>query len=98
MTSLDDAYDTPEETFAKSVRGISDEISAMLIAKNRSYGDAALNPVRVFSKASAKEQILVRIDDKLSRLQRGSEYQGDDTVRDLIGYLFLLLIARSGHK
>lgn len=72
------------------------EIRDMLIEKNKAYGNSALDPVRVFSKASAEEQILVRIDDKLSRLQRGSEYADEDTVKDLIGYLILLQIAREG--
>jgi len=70
------------------------EIRDMLIAKNRSYGDSAIDPVRVFSKADAVEQIYVRIDDKLSRVKRGHEYPGDDTISDLIGYLVLLLIAK----
>lgn len=66
----------------------------MLIAKNRAYGDSALEPVRVFSKTDTIEQIYVRIDDKLSRVQRGHEYPGDDTIFDLVGYLVLLLIAK----
>ena len=66
----------------------------MLIAKNRAYGDSALDPVRIFSKADAIEQIYVRIDDKLSRVKRGHEYPGDDTISDLIGYLVLLLVAK----
>lgn len=70
------------------------EISDMLIAKNRAYGDSALDPVRVFSKSDAIEQIYVRIDDKLSRIKRGHEYPGDDTIFDLVGYLVLLLIAK----
>jgi len=69
-------------------------IAEMLVEKNAAYGNSALDPVRVFSKASAEEQLLVRIDDKLSRLQRGSEYADEDTVTDLIGYLILLQIAR----
>lgn len=66
----------------------------MLIAKNRAYGDSALEPVRVFSKSDTIEQLYVRIDDKLSRVQRGHEYPGDDTIFDLVGYLVLLLIAK----
>lgn len=68
-------------------------IAEMLIEKNRAYGNSALQPVRVFSKASSEEQLLVRIDDKLSRLARGSA-AGEDVVADLIGYLVLLRIAR----
>jgi len=70
-----------------------DAVKEMLLEKNRAYGDSALDPVRVFSKASTVEQILVRIDDKLSRLARGSA-DGEDVERDLLGYLVLLRIAR----
>jgi len=70
-----------------------DALKAMLLAKNLSYGDSALSPLRVFSRASTSEQIRVRIDDKLSRLQRGDESQAEDTVLDLIGYLILYRIA-----
>lgn len=69
-------------------------IANMLIEKNRSYGNSVLMPSRVFSKADNIEQIKVRIDDKLSRIERGSEFNGDDTLDDLIGYLVLLSIAQ----
>jgi len=71
-----------------------EDIRALLIEKNRSYGNSALAPVRIFSSASPTEALLVRIDDKLSRVSRGSEFPGEDTIRDLIGYLVLLLVAR----
>jgi hypothetical protein len=77
---------------------VVNEIRDMLIDKNRAYGDSALDPVRVFSKADAIEQIYVRIDDKLSRVKRGHEYPGDDTISDLIGYLVLLLIAKEKNE
>ena len=70
------------------------EIGKTLIAKNEAYRNSALDPVRIFSRASTEEQLLVRIDDKLSRLQRGHEYADDDTVFDLIGYLILLRLSR----
>ena len=68
-------------------------IAKLLVKKNAAYGNSALEPVRVFSRASVVEQLLVRIDDKLSRLSRGSA-AGEDVEQDLIGYLFLLRIAR----
>lgn len=72
-----------------------DSIKEMLIKKNRSYGDSALNPVRIFSKSDEKEQLLARIDDKLSRVQLGYDgFNDEDCVGDLIGYLILLRIAR----
>lgn len=70
-----------------------DGIKHLLLEKNKSYGDAALNPLRVFSKATPVEQIKVRIDDKLSRIARGNEYLNEDTIQDLIGYLVLYRIA-----
>lgn len=66
----------------------------MLQEKNVAYGDSALDPVRIFSKSNAIEQLLVRIDDKLSRFARGTEYPGDNDIDDLIGYLVLLKIAK----
>lgn len=76
------------------IENVCSDIESMLIQKNRAYGDSALDPVRVFSKSDAVEQIYVRIDDKLSRVKRGHEYPGDDTIKDLVGYLILLLVAK----
>lgn len=70
-----------------------DRIKAFLIEKNLSYGNSALEPVRIFSDASPVEQLLVRIDDKLSRKKRGRPFQGDNDRVDLIGYLILLGLA-----
>jgi hypothetical protein len=82
----------------ESIKRVVSEIEKMLIAKNRAYGDSALEPVRVFSKAENIEQLYVRIDDKLSRVKRGHEYPGDDTISDLIGYLVLLLVAKEKNE
>lgn len=71
-----------------------DKLKDMLLAKNRAYGNSALDPVRIFSKADPIEQIRVRIDDKLSRLSRG-EAAGEDVVNDLQGYFVLLRVAQT---
>lgn len=81
-------------SFEDNVRRHTDRIKNILLAKNKAYGDAALNPVRVFSKADREEQLYVRIDDKISRIQRGTEFANEDTIDDLIGYLILLKIAK----
>jgi hypothetical protein len=78
---------------AIDIAAVCDEIKAMLLEKNRAYGDAALDPVRIFSKSDPVEQIRVRLDDKLSRLARGSA-AGEDVVLDLMGYLVLLRVAQ----
>jgi hypothetical protein len=80
--------------FIAALDTVLNDVRQMLIEKNAAYGNSALEPVRIFSSASTVEQILVRIDDKLSRLQRGHEFQGEDTARDLLGYLILLEIAK----
>lgn len=71
-----------------------DEIKDLLLQKNKKYGDSALNPSRVFSQASPIEQLLVRIDDKLSRISKGCGLiaSDEDVIQDLIGYLILLKI------
>lgn len=82
----------PQPNAADLIAAECDRIKAMLLQKNAAYGNSALDPVRVFSKADAAEQLRVRIDDKLSRLARGSN-AGEDVTGDLIGYLVLLRIA-----
>lgn len=82
-----------EHAIARECRALQD----LLVSKNRQYGNSALDPLRCFTKASAIEQILVRIDDKLNRISRGGEsFDGEDTEKDLAGYLILLRVARSG--
>jgi len=69
------------------------EIRELLISKNIKYGNSALEPLGVFSQMSAKEGLLIRIDDKLKRIKNGSlEKDDEDVINDLIGYLVLLKI------
>jgi hypothetical protein len=93
-------------TTAQLIEQECDALKALLLAKNAKYGDSASNPIRIFSKASPVEQILVRIDDKLSRIARSgfamkaSDLVGadEDTVKDLIGYLILLRVVSQKEK
>lgn len=72
------------------------EISDLLVAKNKAYGNSFAEPINIFSKATASEQINVRIDDKLNRIAKGSETEciPEDTEKDLIGYLILKRVLR----
>jgi len=75
-----------------------DSIKKLLLEKNAKYGNSALEPMRVFSNSSTIEQIKVRIDDKLSRIQNMRDKvvtspDDEDTVKDLVGYLILLMVA-----
>lgn len=72
------------------------KLAETLIDKNRAYGNSALSPLRIFSKASNTEQIRVRLDDKISRLSRGKNTGRvpEDTLLDFAGYAVLLMIAQ----
>lgn len=91
--STDDNGDTSDAPMADKIAETCDAIKAMLVEKNKAYGNSATEPVRIFSSASSDEQLLVRIDDKLSRIARGKA-MGEDVIDDLIGYLVLLKIVR----
>lgn len=68
-------------------------MTAFLAEKNRRYGDSALNPARVFSRAEPAEGILIRLDDKLGRIRNTDSLRKNDII-DMLGYLVLLWLAR----
>lgn len=76
------------------IQTVCREVEELLIEKNRKYGNSALEPVRLFSKADPVEAIKVRIDDKLSRLRNEQNDEDEDVVKDLMGYLVLLQVAK----
>jgi hypothetical protein len=80
-----------QKKFEADVTQVLENIRETLLTKNRKYGDSALNPSRIFAKSDAVEQIKVRIDDKLKRIQNR---QDEDVETDLLGYLVLLKIAK----
>jgi len=84
---------TPPPTVREAIAAVCDELKSMLLAKNAAYGNSALDPVRVFSKADPLEQINVRLDDKLSRISRGAS-AGEDPEWDIAGYLVLKQVAK----
>jgi hypothetical protein len=61
-------------------------IARLLNAKNKLYGDSALNPLNIFN---GKTKVGQRIDDKLGRVKNSVSLRKND-VADLIGYLFLV--------
>ena len=77
------------------IHQVLSRIETLLVERNAAYGDSALNPVRIFSRAAPTEQLKVRLDDKLSRIARGRDVADtEDVLLDLVGYLVLLLVAR----
>ena len=76
------------------IANVCDDVKNLLLQKNEKYGDSALNPIRILSKSSPTEQLLVRIDDKLNRIKQGGILEDDeDVVLDLIGYFVLLKVS-----
>ena len=82
-----------DKTFEDKVKFICNSIAELLIQKNKSYGNSALDPIHCFYKGTTTDAIKVRLDDKLSRIMRGNSYNNEDTILDLIGYLVLLKIS-----
>lgn len=76
------------------------KVASMLRRKNEKYGESVMNPLRIFYQGGENIDALIKIrmDDKLSRLARGSEgIESDlDIYYDLIGYLALLIVAIEG--
>ena len=71
-----------------------DDLKSLLLNKNDAYGNAALEPIGIFSQLESGESIKVRIDDKLKRIQNvGINDKTEDTALDLAGYLILQMIA-----
>ena len=73
-----------------------DKLKVMLLDKNARYGNSAISPIRVFSQADNVSQILIRMDDKLSRIKNMTANNGDneDAMMDLAGYIILYKVAK----
>lgn len=69
---------------------ICDAMKAMLMSKNRNYGDVASNPINVYNRQDALQSILARLDDKLARIKHSDTLRIND-VADVAGYNILLL-------
>ena len=89
----DELYVTQRE-----ITEVLEEIKEMLFEKNRKYGDSALNPIRIFSKADPIEQIKVRLDDKFSRKKNQQNDDDEDIDKDIMGYMVLLRVAQKRAK
>lgn len=72
-------------------------IQGILLTKNIRYGNSALEPIKCFYKGNNTNSILIRLDDKLSRI-KNSEYLRLNDIFDLIGYLILYLVSQNIDK
>lgn len=82
-----------ESEVARTIRVVCNDICQMLLVKNARYGNSAIEPLRIFSRADPLAQIDVRIDDKLSRIAARQADDDEDPERDLLGYLILKQVA-----
>lgn len=81
----------------RKIREITEAMKDLLLYKNQKYGDSAINPIEIFTKHlktvdTKTAAILVRLDDKLSRVKNADTLRKND-ICDLIGYLTLLNVA-----
>ena len=73
---------------------VLDGMKDLLLYKNRKYGDSALKPKHRFYKGDSTNSILIRLDDKMGRIESNAEEKPRvNDVADLIGYLVLLLVS-----
>jgi hypothetical protein len=76
----------------EAIKTICNEMADFLCAKNISYGGSAFTDIKLGGVTiKAKDAIQVRMADKIKRLTSGNEYSGDDTQKDLLGYLIIML-------
>lgn len=78
---------------------ITEQVKAVLLEKNKRYGNSATEPVDIFgshlsaNNSAAVNGILARLDDKLKRIQTSGRTNNElrkNDVFDLIGYLIIL--------
>lgn len=79
---------------------VTTSMKELLQEKNKRYGNSALEPCTVFNSIIqnpeedvAVKGILIRIGDKLKRIENSKDLRKND-VADLIGYLNLLCIKK----
>ena len=80
-----------EENNSKKIEKVIKALNNLLQEKNERYGNAALEPLEIFSTLPAVSGILIRLDDKLSRIKNSPKLRKNDIV-DIMGYLVLLCV------
>jgi len=83
-----------EAPSGKAIFDAGTEIIEMLLKKNISYSNSAMDPLNILSSASPEEQIKMHIDNKLTRLKYQKEFQNEDSLKDLAGYVILLMVLK----
>ena len=85
---------TADTDSQKRIVEITEGMKDLLLYKNKKYADSALRPKNRFYKGDSTNSILIRLDDKMSRIESNTdELPRVNDVADLIGYCTLLLIS-----
>ncbi|MDO4583944.1 MAG: nucleotide modification associated domain-containing protein [Planctomycetia bacterium] len=81
-----------------SLANLCDKLKTTVLNKNRNYGNSAFRTPLLASNVSPQEALLVRLSDKIARLEtllRGEpdrvQEPLEDTIFDIAGYCILLL-------
>jgi hypothetical protein len=91
---MEKLYEELENITQGKIKEITDAMKDLLLYKNQMYGDSALKPKGIFYKGDNINSILIRLDDKLSRVKSNKEKNPRvNDVADIIGYCTLLLIS-----
>jgi hypothetical protein len=86
-------YKSIRDCIKSPIENVCDNLKYFLLEKNRRYGNSALEPARIFSKADSSEQIKVRLDDKINRIKNSNEDRENDYL-DLMGYIVLFMVKK----
>ena len=90
---MDSTDKTPEEVQVL-IKDILGGMAELLVDKNKKYGNSALQPEKIFYKGDSLSSILVRLNDKVSRIKNNPDpVPRLNDCADMIGYLTLLLIS-----
>jgi len=82
-----------------SIKSKCKQLEELLLYKNEKYGNSALEPLNIFSKAGAVAGLQMQIDHKLKRIMNAGLVDAtEDTLQDLAGYLILLMIAKDNES
>lgn len=101
--SLDVHVGAKSDTPVDKIRREIDKLRDLLISKNVDYGASAFESPSLMPGLTPTAAILVRMSDKINRLQTLAARSGeglvkdetfDDTVRDLAGYCVLYLATK----
>jgi len=82
-----------DKNTAWKIDQITGSLNSLLKYKNENYGDAALSPLKIFSKTDAVDNITSRLDEKLARLKNSESIRKNDVV-DFLGGLVLLCASK----